>query len=217
MFNVPFFPIFTRLGPFFCKHKNILWFPLSSFSPKPVLCHKIFEQMLQQLEAQLSSTGSSEWCQDAGPCTFQGGLIEFAKCARAPFSWQAGKSTWTSPGRFHPGWFEWRVSVTTLTNPHTQWIPSNCHQTLPPSDWTSWVTSPLPEGCFFCFVFLKWLTYMTWKGQLGVWRNLSSLIERWGTVLRVERHQQRSTRLMGLAAKQKGQKHRDEMLANKGK
>lgn len=41
---------------------------------------------------------------------------------------------------------------------------------------------------------------MTWKGQLGVWRNLSSLMDRWGTVLRVERHQQRSTRLMGFAA-----------------
>lgn len=47
---------------------------------------------------------------------------------------------------------------------------------------------------FFCF------TYMTWKGQLGVWRNLSSLMERWGTVLRVDRHQHRSTRLIGFAA-----------------
>lgn len=43
------------------------------------------------------------------------------------------------------------------------------------------------------------VTHMTWKGQLGVWRNLSSLMLLWGTVLRVERHQHLSTRLMGLA------------------
>lgn len=43
------------------------------------------------------------------------------------------------------------------------------------------------------------VTHMTWKGQLGVWRNLSSLMLLWGTVFRVERHQHLSTRLMGLA------------------
>lgn len=56
-------------------------------------------------------------------------------------------------------------------------------------------------------------TYMTWKGQLGVWRNLSSLMERWGTVLRVDRHQHRSTRLMGFAANKHQQKKKNNLVA----
>lgn len=40
---------------------------------------------------------------------------------------------------------------------------------------------------------------MTWKGQLGVWRNLISRMLLCGTVLWVVRHQHLSTRLMGLA------------------
>jgi len=43
------------------------------------------------------------------------------------------------------------------------------------------------------------LTHMTWNGQLGVWRNLISRMLLCGTVLRVDRHQHLSTRLMGLA------------------
>ena len=55
-------------------------------------------------------------------------------------------------------------------------------------------------------------THMTWKGQLGVWRNLISRMLRWGTVFSVERHQQRSTRLMGLAEREKreGEREREE-------
>jgi hypothetical protein len=70
------------------------------------------------------------------------------------------------------------------------------------------------EKCLFCSETLKaWCsvilsvrtcvcwggTHITWKGQLGVCRNFSSRMLRWGTVLTVERHQHLSTRLIGLA------------------
>lgn len=54
-------------------------------------------------------------------------------------------------------------------------------------------------------------THMTWKGQLGVWTNLSSRMLLCGTVLTVERHQHLSTRLMGLAGEELKRKKKEKL------